>query len=174
MPMWHSLGVAYSEPLHRKPSGVGYWNRTSIRWGQRRGGGDLKEAWSGGGGDEKSLDLVYILKAEASRITVTGGSPAVLWEMTFRDMHRRILSDSGKFIREKNKSTLPQKTESRQAIGQWLPQILAKPRYIFLRFGKLSNLFPGSSRGCVWALPYPIHFLHLPGFWTLILSHLFS
>lgn len=106
------------------------------------GKGGLKETWSSGR-DEKFLDLVHILKAKASKITVTGGSPAVLWEMIFRDMHRRILSKSGKFIREENKRT-PQKAESRQAVGQWLLQILAKPSYIFLRFGKLSNLFPGS------------------------------
>lgn len=68
----------------------------------------MKEAWSGGG-DGKSLDFVYILKVEASRITVTRGSPEVLWEMTFRDMHRRILIDSGKFIREENKSTHPKR-----------------------------------------------------------------
>lgn len=58
---------------------------------------------------------MYILKAEASRITVTRGSPAVLWEMTLRDMHRRILSHSGKFIREKKRVHSPKGRE--QASG---------------------------------------------------------
>lgn len=54
--------VEYSEPLHRKATRVGSCNRTSIRWW------GLKEAGSVGG-DEKSLDLVYILKVDATRIT---------------------------------------------------------------------------------------------------------
>ena len=38
---------------------------------------------------------------------------------------------------------------------------------------KISSLFPGSSCGCAGASPYPIPFMHLPGFRALILSDLF-